>query len=803
MRTPCPHQVLAIALAASGAHAADKPANLIRNGSFEEGAAETPAQWATHVYAGKTTFTWESTARTGKRSVAIASTEGADVTWEMNVPVEPHCIYRLSGWIKTQDVKPTTGRGALLNIHTLGGAQTPALTGTRDWTRVACEFNSGPRRRVLANCLFGGWGMATGKAWFDDLRLELVYKPDRENPSALVDLSTELGPISPYIYGQFIEHLGRCIYGGIWAEMLEDRKFANLVASRHSPWKRLGGEVGWSLTMDVERPYVGSWSVKISATERAEGDRTDRTDRTDPTDPTDRPCGIVQRGLGLVKGRRYVGHVVLAGRGEVVATLAWGSTPAQRHSVVIPCDAPDFRPCPVRFTAGASSDDASLTIALRGTGAVWIGTASLMPADNVKGMRADTLAVLKQLDAPIYRWPGGNFVSGYDWRDGIGPRDRRPPRKNPAWRGIEHNDFGIDDFIAFCREIKTEPLVVVNTGLGSPELAATLVEYCNGAADTRWGKRRAANGHPEPYAVRWWGVGNEMYGGWQLGHTAIERYVVRHNEFVRAMRAVDPKIKLVAVGASGRWSHAMLSGCADAMDLLSEHFYCRDNKDLEAHVAQIPNSVRAKAIAHRGYLQSIPALKGRNIPIALDEWNYWYGKHLYGELGTRYFLRDALGIARGIHEMVRHRDIFAMANYAQTVNVIGCIKTTKTAAAFATTGLPLALYRKRFGTIAVSVKGLPIPLDVAVALTPDRKHATIAIVNPTLEERKLKLDLRGGKLASTGTRYLITAKDPMAYNDPGKPPAVTIAEAPVSGFDPAAIRVPPISIALYILPVSR
>ena len=772
--------------AAAAATAAQAPANLIPNPSLEDGKGGKPAAWATHTYAGKATLTWEATGHTGTRSVAVASAAGADASWEIRLPVHPDAIYRLSGWIKTENVKAATGRGALLNIHTLGGAETRALTGTRDWTEVAVEFETGARSHVTANCLFGGWGQATGKAWFDDVRLELVHRADRAHPSAMVDLADEQGPISPYIYGQFIEHLGRCIYGGIWAEMLEDRKFLNLVVSRHSPWKRLGGEVGWSLTMDVERPYVGDWSVKIAVTARAKADGT---------------YGIEQRGLGVVAGKEYAGHVVLAGKGTVGVSLLDGVRMVPVATITV--DSDDFQPHPIRFKAAFSTDNARLSIFLNRTGTVWIGTASLMPADHVKGMRADTLAVLQQLDSPIYRWPGGNFVSGYDWRDGTGPRDERPPRKNPAWTGIEHNDFGIDEFIAFCRTLKTEPLVVVNTGLGSPELAAAMVEYCNGPASSPWGKRRAANGHREPYNVTWWGVGNEMYGGWQLGHTALDRYTVRHNEFARSMRAVDPAIKLVAVGASGRWSEAMLRRCAPAMDALSEHFYCREQNDLEAHVAQIPNAVRGKALAHRRYWQSLPSLKDKKIPVALDEWNYWYGKHLYGELGTRYFLKDALGIARGIHEMARHRDVFLMANYAQTVNVIGCIKTTKTAAAFATTGLPLALYRKRFGTIAVAVKGRPVPLDVAVALTEDKRQATIAVVNPTRTAKSLELDVRGGHLAAKGVRYLIAGQDPMAYNEPGKPPAVRIVEARVEGFDPAAIQVPPLSISLTVLDVTR
>ena len=170
------------------------------------------------------------------------------------------------------------------------------------------------------------------------------------------------------------------------------------------------------------------------------------------------------------------------------------------------------------------------------------------------------------------------------------------------------------------------------------------------------------------------------------------------------------------------------------MDLISEHFYCRDKPDLVAHVQQIPRDVRQKAEAHRDYRRRFESLKGKDIDIALDEWNYWYGPHVFGELGTRYFLKDALGIAAGLHEYARQSDIMFMANYAQTVNVIGCIKTTRTAAVIDSTGLALQLYRQHYGTVPVGVKAAE-PLDVVAALTEDGKTLTIAIVNPTMARR--------------------------------------------------------------------
>ena len=400
-----------------------------------------------------------------------------------------------------------------------------------------------------------------------------------------------------------------------------------------------------------------------------------------------------------------------------------------------------------------------------------------MPADNVHGWRADTLARLRELGGTVYRWPGGNFVSGYDWKDGIGDPDRRPPRKNPAWKGVEANDVGLHEFMDLMQMLGAEPYVAVNTGLGGAGSAAELVAYANGKKETPMGKLRARNGHPQPFGVSLWAVGNEMYGQWQLGHMSLADYVAKHKEIVRAMRAADPKIQLVAVGAVGDWSKTMLSEAASDMTFISEHNYWQGKDDVVAHVAQVPAAIRKVADAYRGYRRDIPALAGTDIRIAFDEWNYWYGPFEYGELGVRYTLKDALGIAAGLHELARQSDLFAMANCAQTVNVLGAIKTTADAAELEPNGLVLALYRHHFGTIPVAVSEVPSPLDVAAAFTTgDRRALTIAVVNPTARARRLRPELRGVTLTGLGRRFVMTGAGPLAHNEPGRPRGVDVAE---------------------------
>ena len=772
--------------------AAEDAVNLLPNASFEEAAGDQPRQWKTHTWSGKAEFEYGETGRTGNRSLMIASEDGADASWYTEVPVEPHATYRLSGWIRTEGVKRKQGKGALLNLHNVQSIQTKALADSNDWTEVEILFETGGRDQVWVNCLFGGWGMVTGKAWFDDLRLEPLVLKDWK-PSIAIDAGKTGEPISKYIYGQFIEHLGRCIDGGIWAEMLHDRKFYFPVTAEYSPYRANERAVEGG-----PFPIVGASPWQIMG-----ADDSVRMVKEDPFVGEHTPLvapggGIRQRDLGLIKDREYVGYVWMKPSQDstvVQVCLRWGEGDGAER-ITITNATGGYGRYSFRFAAGATTDRGMLEIGVTG-GPCLVGTVSLMPADNVEGMRADTLGLLKELDSPVYRWPGGNFVSGYDWRDGIGDRDRRPPRKNPAWTGVEHNDFGIDEFMNFCRILDTEPYIAVNSGQGGVKGAVEELEYANGRADSPMGRLRAKNGHREPYDVKWWGIGNEMYGGWQLGHMPLEDYIRKHNEFAEAFRAKDPTVVLVAVGATGPWSVGMMTHCADHMDLISEHFYCHGAPRLIAHVRQIPDAVRHKAEAHRRYREEIESLAGKDIRIALDEWNYWYGPHAFGELGTRYFLKDALGVAAGLNEFGRQSEMFLMANYAQTVNVIGCIKTSKTDAAFAATGLALKLYRERFGVLPVGVTA-DEPLDVAAALSEDKKTLTVAVVNPTMRELNVSLEVSGVALAGTGRRWQIAGKDPMAYNEPGKPAAVVIEEDAVSGVVDA-IPVAACSVTLYAL----
>jgi len=626
---------------------------------------------------------------------------------------------------------------------------------------------------------------------------------NKSSETLTINISKTREPVSPYIYGQFIEHLGRCIYGGIWAEMLEDRKFFYPVTDKYSPWgtqkddnwdagefeiltaspwKRIGPE--GKIHMTKINPFTGQHTPEIVLS---------------PSVPT----GISQEGLYLKKDMSYKGHVVLSAAGSgVKIRLAVQSAEDKEIDIIDIDDVSDvYKSYEFSFTAPEESDEATIIITATGTGTLRIGTISLMPGDNINGFNREVLSYLKELNSPVYRWPGGNFVSGYNWRDGIGDRDKRPPRKNPAWTGVEHNDVGIHEFMDLCNLLNTEPYIAVNTGLGTVEEVAQQVEYINGANSTSLGKLRSENGHSEPYNVKFWAVGNEMYGEWQLGYMPLTDYVKKHIAVAEAMRNVDPSIKLVGVGSVGKWSQTMLTEGGDHMDLVSEHIYCKELADVKAHVAQIPDNIRRVADEHRKYRAEIPGLAEKDIRITMDEWNYWHGDYIYGELGCRYYWKDGMGIAAGFHEYFRNSDLFYMANYAQTVNVIGAIKTTKKDVQFETTGIIQKLYRQHFGNIPLETEGYQGPLDISVATDSLKTLLTIAIINTDSISHDLNLKMIDGKIKGVDSCFEVSNPDPLSYNEPGKDRAVDISMVEWKSTD--YIVVNPMSVIIYKFKLSQ
>jgi alpha-N-arabinofuranosidase len=657
---------------------------------------------------------------------------------------------------------------------------------------------------------------------------------------AVIDASETHTPISEHIYGQFIEHIGDIVNDGIWAEMLDSRKFYAPILDE-KPESEEGGfrapanrwiAIGSmdALTLDSSHVFTGEHSPRISASENE-------------------ARGFWQDRLSLLKGKEYTGRIVLAGEGNVTveATLVWGEDSGDRQSVEIKKLSKEYQTYELAFMAGQNTTNARLEITGTGEGAFWVGAVSLMPGDNVEGFRKEVIALLKSLNSGVYRFPGGNFVSGHEWRHAIGDRDKRPPIKDPHWGAIQPNDVGTDEFLTLSRLLDVEPYITVNAGFGDAWSAKEMVEYVNGSTDTRMGKMRAENGHPKPYNVKFWGVGNEAWGSWQMGAMSLDQFVIKHNLFAKAMLDVDPSIKLIGSGAmpdamtcseeslkrTGKivteylgeadWTGGLFQHSLHNIDIISEHFYAYAERrfDIEkgASVAIDPNEpltdwmrrpanhIKTKVEAYHDYLELIPELKDKQVPIALAEWAY------SGTPSTSYKVVPAY--AWGFHEMIRYSDLYYMANFTFATSLMSMNRTD---AILTPTGELFKLYANHFGTIPVTVSGnspqpeprypaggqvpkvhagsTTFPLDVVAAYTKERAAMTIAIINPSESEQTLNLSFEGVTLGDEGTLWRMAPDDLNAKNVIGEEPEIVVQKEEINGI-PETITFKPHSVNLY------
>ena len=317
------------------------------------------------------------------------------------------------------------------------------------------------------------------------------------------------------------------------------------------------------------------------------------------------------------------------------------------------------------------------------------------PTADSLGFRGDVLELVRALNVPVVRYPGGNFVSGYRWEDGIGPQALRPRRPELAWSSIETNEIGLDEFADWCRAAKTAPMMAVNLGTRGPAEAQALVEYCNFTKGTYWSDLRAANGHADPHDIRLWCLGNEMDGPWQIGHKTAEEYGRAACETAKSMRLADPTIELVACGSSnfqmptfGSWEATVLDHAYEHVDYISLHNYYAnregDTANFLANSLEMDEFIRS-VVAICDYVKAKKHSK-KTVNLSFDEWNVWYHS---SEADTRqekwqnapalledvYNFEDALLVGSLLITLLRHADRVKIACLAQLVNVIAPIMT--------------------------------------------------------------------------------------------------------------------------------
>jgi len=361
-----------------------------------------------------------------------------------------------------------------------------------------------------------------------------------------------------------------------------------------------------------------------------------------------------------------------------------------------------------------------------------------------------------------------------------------------AWHAEESNRFGTDEFIEYCRALGTEPYICINLGTGTLDEARNCLEYCNCTGNTYYANLRRQNGHPEPYNVKYWGLGNEMYGHWQMGHKPAEEYARYAREAAKLMKWVDPSIKLISCGLDGlsEWDRIVLEILAPFVDYHSIHLYtgsadyCTDI--FQSHHAGRMIQATHAVIGRIRYQQGIR----HPIRIAFDEWNVWFReKAEEGQLEERYNLADALAVATYLNEFQRHPTAMGMANLAQMINVIPPIVTSPQGLFRQTIYFPLQLYRAHSREIALDVfvdcetytfptqpadrrlHGLgPFPyLDVSASLSEAGDALTLAVINRHRDAAiAAEIDLGGWQPASQATSYVVTADDVNAMNDFGQ-----------------------------------
>lgn len=465
--------------------------------------------------------------------------------------------------------------------------------------------------------------------------------------------------VSRNLFGKFTEHLGRNVYQGMWAQIVVNPEF--VPASRwenHDVLRRRleHAETHFGLEGASKAPDAGIaafWTGEgVAASVDTDGRKDVQRLRADAEG------GSIATGVYLPLHRVATYDLTLTARAErpttVRATLERTAGDVFGGALV---DVATTQDSPtVRIEARGefdTGDPCVLRLWFEPNAEVALDRVALFPADHVEGWEPEVVEYMRAARLPMLRFPGGNFVSGYHWDDGVGSLDRRPALANPAWPEVEFNHVGTDEWLRLCELVGCEPLICVNAGNGSPDEARQWVAYCNDPPSTPLGRLRAENGHPESYNVRYWEVGNELYGGWQIGHTNAEGYANRYVEYYDAMRAADPNILFVANGDTAEWNRALVDGAGGTARSISVHSLPGSHIPGDADCDAVFLEYMAHAEGYTDHLHSLakPMVDAGLTPLlAVTELQVFTNKPTVPNNAT---LTEALWVAGIIHACVR------------------------------------------------------------------------------------------------------------------------------------------------------
>ncbi|MDQ2848308.1 MAG: alpha-N-arabinofuranosidase [Actinomycetota bacterium] len=455
------------------------------------------------------------------------------------------------------------------------------------------------------------------------------------------------------------------------------------------------------------------------------------------------------------------------------------------------------------------------------------------PAADEQGQRTDVIDLTKELGVSIVRYPGGNFVSGYRWEDGVGPVADRPTRLDLAWRSVESNQFGLHEFMDWAAKAGVEPMLAVNLGTRGVAEAADLVEYANHPGGTTLSDLRAANGHPEPFGIKLWCLGNEMDGPWQIGHKSADDYGKLAAEAGKAMKLVDPSIELVVCGSSGRgmatfgqWEAEVLAHTYDQVDYISLHaYYEEESGDLESFLASAVDidAFIDEVVSTCDYAKALQR-SDKTMRLSFDEWNVWYQKAYHSQptrnwepaphlIEDDFSVVDAVVVGSYLISLLNHADRVGVACQAQLANIIAPIRTEPAGPAWRQTIFhPFALMAQyahgRALQVPLTTASIPtarfgdVP-GVQCAATHDEQTGRLALflVNRNSSEaHDLQVDLRTPGDLTVLDHQVLADDDIRATNSAAAPDRVTPTQGGAKVVDGALVlSLPPVSFSVVVL----
>ena len=645
----------------------------------------------------------------------------------------------------------------------------------------------------------------------------------KQKNKILFNVDESIGKLSPHMFGANLEHIGEAIYkNGVWAEVIENRKFCgpdkliweNGLNDDHldfgiiKPWKGCNPSAQHVMYAHSNSEYIVKGEEQINRF--GSGKQSQQI--------TIRKKSKTNRGIKQSINVNFINEehkfsIMLKGTGQkVYIQIGELNFVIKSHTKWF-----EFKKN-IKFNDLKTKKTLSITI---NSDEIYIANCSLMPKNTIFGFRKDITKLIKEWVPSYLRWPGGNYLSGYNWINGVGNKNYRLPFYDYAWYEWENNDVGTDEFMQWCEIVKSEPMITINTGNGTPEEAASWIQYITGSTKTKYGKLRSKNGRDKPYNLKTIFIGNEMFGGWQIGHTDAKTYAIKYDKFVKAIKKVNPNLRYIAVGACsdhfGHWNEIVLKNIKEKIDELSIHYYSiRTEKDktyphyTSRYIPTVAASTEVEIMLDRT-IKEIKKNTKRNITIAFDEWNT-YVEAEHPKYIENYNIADALYAASLLNACINRGDMITNTGIYHLINVMGNYRIDGQKIWKTPTTLILELFTKYHkGKILKTSVDSPTFSSPKIGKQPIYKENKLISASATYDQKQVCLSIvnkseKESLIISTPTHkkiiesYLVNGNSPTDMNDKKKLEKVYIKKNKLK-CGKGYIKVPPHSFSLLLIKV--